>query len=47
LDGANNFIEFWYDNWWEDEPLSRSMPILFELCEEKNITAKGFHEKKG
>jgi hypothetical protein len=35
---------FWLDSWSKDGPLCTKQPILFELCDEKEITVKKFIE---
>jgi len=35
--GNGSLTRFWLDPWVHKEPLSLSAPVLFELCENKNI----------
>jgi hypothetical protein len=37
-------VLFWLDRWSKDGPLCTKQPILFELCDEKEITVKKFIE---
>jgi hypothetical protein len=34
-------------SWREEGPLCTKYPIMYELCTEKNISVKEFHEKEG
>jgi len=36
--GKGELTSFWLDSWLYDEPLSSCAPILFELCDNKNVT---------
>lgn len=36
--GNGELTSFWSDVWLYDEPLSSFAPILYELCETKNVT---------
>jgi hypothetical protein len=38
---------FWKEKWLYDQPLCTVAPVLFEWCEEKNITANQFLMKNG
>lgn len=35
--GNGNLTRFWLDKWLYDKPLNEICPVLFELCENKNI----------
>jgi hypothetical protein len=36
--GNGESASFWFDTWLYNEPLCLTAPILFELCENKNVT---------
>jgi hypothetical protein len=38
---------FWTDDWWEGGPICVTFPVEYELCLDKNITVKAFHQKSG
>jgi hypothetical protein len=40
--GKGNLTRFWLDPWLYKEPLHDSAPILFELCDNKNLTVAHF-----
>jgi hypothetical protein len=44
-DGENNLL--WTDPWSDRKPCAYKFPILFELCEDKELTVKEFHRQKG
>lgn len=40
-------VQLRQDCWLEDQPLCVKFPILFELCDHKNISVRGFVDKEG
>jgi hypothetical protein len=42
--GNGNLVRFWLDPWLYKEPLHIFAPVLFELCENKNLTVVQFFD---
>ena len=42
---GGNKTSFWHDAWLGDSPLSESLPQLFEVCEQQNVTVREMAER--